>query len=603
MSHSFSIVSEAGRLLNSGQTRSIILTGNIYDLYPSCPNFDDLDKCDYVPITQLLCKQWDLEGIIVVVYEINGPIRFVNPSHLSKVRNAYIRWRAYETGKLGDLKGNANEAGRVFDESYRKAATNSGLALELMRQMCMCSRARSDKGAFLAENLIILIEGIDMIIPEAPITQISENDRSRVMICQDWFSDPGFTNGNDSVVMIAESRSLVHHRVSRLPQVLEIEAEAPDYQTRLGFIKWYREKEKTKSGEEKIKLWSDDETLCDLSAGLSIHAINQLLKAASHSGEMLTSDTVIAKVEKFIQSQVGEDVVEFKKPEHKLNDLVGFTSLKKFLEKELIPRFLTSGPEALPGAAISGPIGSGKTFIFEAVASEIGMVVLVLKSIRSKWYGETDLIFERLKRVLKALSRVLIFIDEADTQLGGVGADTMDTERRLTGKIQGMMSDPTMRGKVFWLLVTARIHLLSPDIRRPGRVGDLIIPILDPDGEDREAFVRWMVEHSSTETLTEDECTKILEETSGFSAATFASLRSELKAVSYRKGEKLTVSEILEVLHDRLDPAIAETRRYQTLQALLNCTRRQLLPNPDISEDDRLIWKQQITLLEAKGIS
>ena len=51
-----------------------------------------------------------------------------------------------------------------------------------------------------------------------------------------------------------------------------------------------------------------------------------------------------------------------------------------------------------------------------------------------------------------------------------------------------MMSDPKMRGKVIWLLVTARIHMLSPDLRRPGRVGDLIIPTLDPEGEDREAF-------------------------------------------------------------------------------------------------------------------
>ena len=64
----------------------------------------------------------------------------------------------------------------------------------------------------------------------------------------------------------------------------------------------------------------------------------------------------------------------------------------------------------------------------------------------------------------------------------GVGADAHSTERRLTGKIQAMMSDPRLRGRVTWLLMTARIHLLSPDIRRPGRVGDLIIPVLDPEG-------------------------------------------------------------------------------------------------------------------------
>jgi SpoVK/Ycf46/Vps4 family AAA+-type ATPase len=89
--------------------------------------------------------------------------------------------------------------------------------------------------------------------------------------------------------------------------------------------------------------------------------------------------------------------------------------------------------------------------------------------------------FDYLRRVLDALAKVLIFVDEADTQFGGVGAETHSTERRLTGKIQAMMSDPRLRGRVIWLLMTARIQLLSPDIRRPGRVGDLIIPVLDPD--------------------------------------------------------------------------------------------------------------------------
>src|SRR4030095_15827281 len=118
-------------------------------------------------------------------------------------------------------------------------------------------------------------------------------------------------------------------------------------------------------------------------------------------------------------------------------------------------------------------------------------VVLTLKNLRSQWFGQTDVIFERLRRLLSALARVLIFIDEADTQFGGVGEDTHEPERRLTGKLQAMMSDPALRGRVFWLLITARIHRLSPDLRRPGRVGDLILPALERDGPDREEFLRW----------------------------------------------------------------------------------------------------------------
>ena len=51
-------------------------------------------------------------------------------------------------------------------------------------------------------------------------------------------------------------------------------------------------------------------------------------------------------------------------------------------------------------AAISGLSEScgSKTFIIEAVAAEMDMPVLVLKNIRSQWYGQTDVLFERLRR-------------------------------------------------------------------------------------------------------------------------------------------------------------------------------------------------------------
>jgi SpoVK/Ycf46/Vps4 family AAA+-type ATPase len=342
--------------------------------------------------------------------------------------------------------------------------------------------------------------------------------------------------------------------------------------------------------------------LVQLTAGLSLHALQQLLKGALHEKRTLTQVEVVAKVEDFIQSQVGDDVVEFKKPTHRLADCVGFTRLKKFLREEFMPRLVASGPEAIPGAAVCGPIGGGKTYLFEAVAAELDMVVIVLKNIRSQWFGQTDVLFERLRRVLLALSKVLIFVDEADTQFGGVGADTHETERRLTGKLQAMMSDPQLRGRVAWLLVTARIHLLSPDLRRPGRVGDLIIPTLDPEGTDREEFLRWATQGALKDSLSAKELPELLEVTRNLSTAGFAALRSELKAQSARLGAPLSFPQALEIIGDQLPPAIEETRRYQTLQALVNCTRRSLLPDPKVTDQERQTWAAELRALEAKGI-
>lgn len=600
----YQFLKKAGRILNSGQARSIVLTGNIYDLFCLARDADE----DYVPLLSFLTASWSLPSFLPITYELNGPIRFVRPEDATKLRDAWLQWRLGLDGNQLDIKkmlapekvrAELEAVAQTYDESLRGAVSNPTLALELLRQMCLCSRTELGGKRLLGENLLIFIEGADLLMPETPIAQLSEADRHRVSICQDWFSDPGFLNANDGVVLVAESRSLIHHRIARLPQLLEVEIPAPDEPARQHFIRWFTQKS---SAEARVQLWGTVEDLARLTAGLSIHALRQLLAGARHEKKPLQPEDVIAKVEDFIQSQLGEDIIEFKKPTHTLNEVMGFTRLKAFLKDELLPRLRNTGADCLAGAAVCGPIGGGKTYIFEALAAELDMVVLVLKNIRSQWFGQTDVIFERLKRVLEALSKVLIFVDEADTQFGGVGADTHETERRLTGKLQALMSDPRMRGRVIWLLVTARIHLLSPDLRRPGRVGDLIIPTLDPEGADRADFLRWATQAVLAQPLTPEQTERLDQATRNYSAAAFAALRSELKAKARQAGGPLTFEGVLAVVGDQLSPAIQETRRYQTLQALVNCTRRSLLPNPNVTDEERQRWELELRQLEARGI-
>lgn len=599
----YSFLRQAGRILNSGQSRSIVLTGNIHDLFRNAHDGRDA----YVPLVNFLTSRWNLPGLMLITYELNGPLRFLREGDRDKVRDAWLRWRSgYDANELavqrmltkGKATAELDLIVKTFDDSLRQALNNATLALELLRQLCLCSRTRIGGQPLLKDNLLILVEGADLLMPDAPITGMSDVHRQRVSICHDWFSDPGFLGGQDSVVLIAESRSLVHHRVSRLPQLLEVEIPSPDLEVRRHFIPWFNRRQ---PAEAKIKLWASQEALAGLTAGLSLHALMQLLKGAVHERRALTQDDVVGKVETFIQSQLGDGIVEFKKPEHRLKDVVGFTRLTRFLRAEFIPRCGAKGPESLAGAAVCGPIGSGKTFIFEAVAAELDMPVLVLKNIRSQWYGQTDVLFERLRRVLYALSQVVIFVDEADTQFGGVGAQTHETERRLTGKIQAMMSDRTLRGKVLWLLVTARVNRLSPDLRRPGRVGDLIIPVLDPRGEDRQRFLRWVVKGVMSGKPSADDLSRLEAATQGYSAAAFASLRSELKAVAARRKALLTFADVIACVSDRVLPAIGRTRRYQTLQALINCTRRSLLPDPEITDAERDEWGEELRQLERRG--
>ena len=598
---------DLARLLNSGQTRAAVLAGNVHDLFPVTKPGGAIGEggdTEFVPLVPFLLDRTETAGLIRVVYELNGPVR-VGEADRKTLRDAWVRWKAGADadtlllrglGKSGPHEGEL--LGREFDSLMNEATGRPTQALEFLRQLTICSRAA------LSGSLLILIEAADVLLPagQGGVSGLPHDALRRVAIVEDWFGDPEFLTGGDSVVLIADSRGAVHPRVGRLPQVLGVEVPAPNAALRLAFIQDF-----LKDSPRPVRLWAGEEagprSLADFTAGLNLHALRQLLAGAAHDGGPLTPGGVIGKVEEFIRAQLGEDVVEFKKPEHTLKDVVGFADLKAFLKAELIPRFQASGEAALPGAAVAGAIGSGKTFLMEAVAAELGLPVLVLKNVRSQWFGQTDVIFERLRRVLEALQKAVIFVDEADTQFGGVGAGGHDTERRLTGKVQAMMSDPKLRGRVLWLLMTARIHLLSPDIRRPGRVGDLIIPVLDPTGDDRRAFIEWVVKPVTGGDPPADLIDKLDAELSPTtSAAAFASLRSDLKARRAMAGEVLEADAVFAAVRDRLPPAIQQTRRYQELQALVNCTRRSLLPDPDVTDEQRAEWELELRALERLGV-
>lgn len=543
---------QIAKIINSDQSNALFLTGNVYDLF--------FDGKDYVPLINYLIPKCqmppdkDHKGKTVLVYEINRSLKvYGDQEGLAAIWNKINKDQKYE-----------------FNSLLNMTSENTTLCIEFLRQLTECVNQNPQ----MKNDLIIIIEGMHLLVPLGTYQNLNSSDRRRVGVFYDWLSDHNFVNGKNSVILIAESRSLVNPMISNLPTLATVDIPAPDLEDRIEYAKYL-------VGKKLIK----EVKYATITAGLTLYAYRQILLADD-------DDKVVEKIQEYISGQLGDDVVEFKNPKRKIKDLIGFTKLKKFLVDELIPRFKATDSSALTGACVGGSIGGGKTFVFEAVASELGMIVLVLKNLRSQWFGQTDVIFERLRRLLMALDKVCIFIDEADTQFGGVGADTHETERRLTGKIQAMMSDPLFKGKVVWLLMTARINLLSPDIRRPGRVGDLIIPVLDPEGEDREHFIKW-----ACEGIEIGEFMPIIDSaTAKYSVAAFASLKSNIQAKKCK-----TVGDVKALLDDLIQPDMADVRRYQSLQAMLNCTRRSLLPVFTGSvEDQRYKWQEESDKLEIK---
>jgi hypothetical protein len=172
-------------------------------------------------------------------------------------------------------------------------------------------------------------------------------------------------------------------------------------------------------------------------------------------------------------------LIEFVESSRTLEDYHGQDSLKSWLRQD-IALWRLNDVRALPmGYLLCGPIGTGKTFLVECLAGEAAVPVLKLKNFRDKWIGSSEANLEKIFRLIRALGRCIVFIDEADQTLGR--RDSGPGDGGLSGRLYSMiaqeMSNAANRGKVIWVFASSRPDLIEADLKRPGRI-DVKIPIL-----------------------------------------------------------------------------------------------------------------------------
>jgi SpoVK/Ycf46/Vps4 family AAA+-type ATPase len=143
------------------------------------------------------------------------------------------------------------------------------------------------------------------------------------------------------------------------------------------------------------------------------------------------------------------------------------------------------------GYLICGRIGTGKTFLVECWAGELGIPCVVFKNFRDKWQGATEGNLERIFNILHALGQVVVFVDEADQATGKRGGgDDSGVSGRVYSMLAKEMSDTRNRGKILWVFATSRPDLVEVDLKRQGRL-DVHIPLFPPqDDAERNALFR-----------------------------------------------------------------------------------------------------------------
>jgi hypothetical protein len=222
----------------------------------------------------------------------------------------------------------------------------------------------------------------------------------------------------------------------------------------------------------------DLDALAHSMVGVSIRTLEQLTKIRAYKTQVLQAHE-LAAVKKEMVEHDAPGLVEFMQSTRTLSDYHGQDALKQWLRQD-ISLWKRNELRALPmGYLLCGPVGTGKTFLVECLAGEVGVPIVKLKNFREKWIGSSEGNLEKVFRLVRALGRCIVFIDEADQTLGRRDSGTGDggLSGRLYSMIAQAMSESANRGKVMWVLASSRPDLIEVDLKRPGRM-DIKIPIL-----------------------------------------------------------------------------------------------------------------------------
>jgi SpoVK/Ycf46/Vps4 family AAA+-type ATPase len=196
----------------------------------------------------------------------------------------------------------------------------------------------------------------------------------------------------------------------------------------------------------------------------------------------------LVKLKKQLVENDCNGLIEFIESAKTLDDIHGQEKVKAWLRQD-IALWQQSDLAAMPkGYLLCGPVGTGKTFMVECLAGEARVPVVKLKNFRDKWVGSTEGNLERIFRLLQALGRCYVFVDEADQAIGR--RDSSSGDSGISGRIYSMLAEEmgssTSRGKLIWILASSRPDLIEVDLKRPGRI-DVKIPLF-PTTTSQESF-------------------------------------------------------------------------------------------------------------------
>jgi AAA+ superfamily predicted ATPase len=530
----------------SGTTAAFVLHGNTYDLF----RVSGGDEQQYGGLAELLAEQLFGRWSLVLHYDLSRGLRAFAGRKEQRLREMV----ALANRKVGDLIAMTKDPGTAF-----------GALDRLVRNNIMAADA--DR-----LSVAVLIDHASYVFPSSEPGRLSVQSSSELVRMLNWAMSPHVKGLNMAFVLVDEKLADVSERLAGNPHVATLEVPLPGEAERAAFIG-------SSAGNRSMADFSDFGVaeLAKLTAGISLIDLNVLIKSAQESGKRLDAALFRSLKKRLLEKQC-RGLLEFIEPRWTLDTVVGHDAAKARLREDAA--LLKRGAlDTLPmGYLLCGPVGTGKSFLAQCVSGEIGIPCVMLKNFRSKYVGETEGNLERVLSVLRAMGPVVVVVDEADAALGSREQEgDSGTSSRVFAMIAAQMGDTRYRGRIIWMLLTARPDLLPIDLKRQGRA-EVHIPLFYPteENEIRQMFVIMAKKLGSR--LSIDDVPPIPQRGHLSGADIEGMVGRAWRASLFAGADCVTREALAEVVAQFMPSTQGLERELQETAAILECTDRQFLP-------------------------
>jgi SpoVK/Ycf46/Vps4 family AAA+-type ATPase len=426
------------------------------------------------------------------------------------------------------------------------------------------------------KSIAFVIDYAETLIPMSENASYRPDEQMVLIYMQKWAKERNFLQGDMTVIVLTENLIDLNAQYVRNPYTFDIQLPYPDEASRLRFIQHFLQQ--NPSWEQFFEMKPD--ILAKNTAGLSLVNLETIMSEALRNQRPFTNKELMRQKKEMIEAEAG-GLLEFVEGKSSLKDVAGHAWAKKHLFDAA--RALQSGrSDVMPmGYLVSGPVGTGKTFMIRCFANDIGVPMVLLKNFRGMYVGQSEGNLQKVLKILKAMSPVAVMIDEADAYLGSRSDEGgSGVNSRIFSMLASFMSDTENRGRIIWFLVTARPDLMPVDFKRQGRAEEHIALFYPETLEEKREMLAVMLKKTGIKDLSlEDFGDDFFEDITIRSGADMeaALTRAKFKAASLGI-DKISVDIVAQVFNDFLPPTYPEEIELMNYAAVLECTSKELLP-------------------------